>query len=176
MKNISFHFDETTPLHGLFHYLQNSDPDSVIIETSSSTNNDSKILVSDESSAGFWESSKNNPNPWIQMTLKNAKFNLIGYTLKAASRSGDDRYPNSWIVAGSNDGEDWPILDQVDYNHILCEANAIAPFECNEKESEDSFSIFRIQMTEPTENGDWTFSLARIEFFGDLEIIEEKAD
>ncbi|KAK8864811.1 hypothetical protein M9Y10_010336 [Tritrichomonas musculus] len=173
MTNVEIAYDEENPLNGAISYLRDKYPNSIEVSVSSSTNNtDPESLIRPESSGGYWESASNKPNPWFQIKFKNMKLNAIGYVLKSTYHTSGTSYPNSWILAGSNDEENWETLDQVDDKSDLIEANHTAAFECSEKETEEPYSIFRFQMTEPTVDCNWIFRLSKVELFGDL-IIEQ---
>ena len=173
MTMIEIGYDDENPLKGVFSYLHDKYPGSVEISVSSSTAYSvPESLIEQGTSGNYWESDSEKPNPWFQFTLKNMKLDVIGYVLKSTHHTSGASYPNSWILAGSNDGENWITLDQIDDRSYLVEANTTVPFECTDKESEEPFSIFRFQMTEPTVDINWIFRLSRVELFGDLYIDE----
>ncbi|KAK8881164.1 hypothetical protein M9Y10_003894 [Tritrichomonas musculus] len=164
-------YEEEKPLNGVLYYLKHKYPNRIEFEASSTSIGECQNLMigTDED---YWESNSGSPNPWFQITLKNIQLDIIGYVIKSSYHSSDLGYPNSWIVAGSNDGEEWYTLDQVDNSSSLAEAGTVAAFECSEKDSNDKFSIFRFEMTEKTVDGEWSFRLSRVELFGDLYINE----
>lgn len=172
---VAIGYEEENPLKGAFYYLHRTHPNSVEISVSSTSSyGDPKNLILQDVNEKYWESNSTQPNPWFQFTLKEAKLDIIGYVLHTASHSSDSGYPNSWILAGSNDGEEWFTLDQVDNRSSLIESDTSVAFECAEKDSEEPFRIFRFEMTEPTVDRTWCFRLGRVELFGDLYIDESK--
>lgn len=167
-------YEEENPLKGVFYYLHRTHPDSVEITVSSTSYGDPSNLISQSIDGNYWESSSGNSNPWFQITLKDAKLDIIGYVLRTTFHSSDSGYPNSWILAGSNDGEEWFTLDQVDNRSSLIESDTSVAFECADKDSEEPFRIFRFEMTEQTVDRTWSFRLSRVELFGDLYIDDTK--
>ena len=165
-------YDDSDPLNGVFCYLKqvslNFYDTLEISASSSSSYGNPRNVVSQEINSGFWESIDSKPNPYIQFKLNNLKLNLVSYVLQSTENASDNRDPISWIVAGSNDGENWETLDQVDNKSDLCGRDSIAEFDCSCKETETPFSIIRFEMTEPNYRGDWTFRLANVELYGDL--------
>lgn len=175
MQKVEILYDEEKPLNGVFNYLHDKYPGSIEMTASSSTNYTSPDnLINPEINGDYWESDSEKPNPWFQITFKNMKFDAIGYVLRSTYHTSGASYPNSWILAGSNDGENWETLAQVDDRSYLVDANTPVAFECSEKETEEPFSIFRFQMTEPTTDVNWIFRLSRVELFGDLFINENQ--
>lgn len=168
---VAIGYDEENPLKGVFYYLSRKRPNSITIDVSSNSSyGEPDSIIFQGVSGSYWESSSSQPNPWFQINLHNARLDIIGYVIKTTFHSSDSNYPNSWILAGSNNGEEWFTLDQIDNKSSLIESNTAVAFECADKDSEEAFKIFRFEMTEPTVDGTWCFRLARVELFGDLYI------
>lgn len=174
LKKVEIEFDEEKPLDGVFHYLQDKYPNSVEVSVSSKTSYSDPESIIDKNSPGkYWESDSEKPHPWFQITFKDMYFHVIGYVLKATHHISNSSFPNSWILAGSNDGENWTTLAQVDNCTKLYESNIIVPFECDENyDDETTYNIFRFEMTEPTDDFNWIFHISKVELFGDLYINE----
>ncbi|OHT04213.1 hypothetical protein TRFO_28316 [Tritrichomonas foetus] len=173
-------FDIDDPFNGVFSFLSQINPNymqavTVRASTSSSYGLPENVIIQ-EIAGKYWESEEMRPNPYIEFDFCKMKLNLQAYSLLSTDNASDNRDPHSWIVAGSNDGENWVTIDQVDNKSDLYGPNMTGVFECLEKENNDPYAIIRFEMTEPNFRGDWTFRLARVEFFGDLfeEILPKK--
>lgn len=154
-------YDENLPFNGVIAHIGGA-----VVEASSSTDPAKlKLLVSDEIGNNFWES-EDQSDQFVQIDLGETRVSLSGYVLKSAPSTDYGLMPNSWIVAGSNDEDEWYLLDQVDNSSALSGCGIICYRECAEKESDDAFRFIRIQMTEPNDFGNFVFRLGRVEFYG----------
>ena len=91
-----------------------------------------------------------------------------GYTLVSAQNAMCDKVPTDWLLAGSNDQDDWVILDDIAGNSDLRGAHQIVSFFCDSQN--EHFRYIRLQMPELNTDGDWTFRLGSVELFGELSV------
>lgn len=113
----------------------------------------------------FWES-EDKPNQSIVFDFGEHPVRVTGYIMESADRD-DERHPESWMVIGSNDMEDWFEIDQRDDSHSLMGRAEVAYFQA-EGESPKPARYVKVFMTEVNGRGDWVFRLGRIEFFGEV--------
>lgn len=155
---------------GIIHNILTEKSGSVLVEASDTYSDFyPEYLIEQEDRLTHWETSSRKPNPWVKFEFVDYKVKLSGYVLQSTEIATDDLDPNSWIVVGSNDGEEWFILDDQEDTRALSGPKVTEYFHCSEKESEEAFKYIKIQMVEPNYHGDWTFRLAQVEFFGTIE-------
>lgn len=52
--------------------------------------------------------------PWVIYDFgEGNEKTLFAYDMKASSRAGASGYPRDWTISGSNDGENWTVVDEV---------------------------------------------------------------
>ena len=165
-------YDSEQPFNGIIAKILAKNSDSVRVEASDTEGDEyypECLIEQGDRRATFWQSSTNKRDPYLLFEFSGYKVKLTGYVLQSGGNSTDDRDPATWIVVGSNDGEEWFMLDDQESTRVLTGAYVTEFFECVEKESEEAFKFIKIQMVEPNHRGDWTFRLGRVEFFGILQ-------
>ena len=106
--------------------------------------------------------------PWLLVRLKNRKFKLSGYSVKAGCCSVEDicccrLY--TWSLEGSNDNKTWVTLHKDERNMEL----SYCKNKTFEVKQSQYFTFFRIIQYD-AEPGCWKcIQLAKIEFYGDLD-------
>jgi hypothetical protein len=161
----TFEFDSGAPFRGVLDHLMRTDPSS--FEVTSSSGDSPEVVCSLSELSTSWQSGFKLRDPFIQFNFDRRRLALRAYSLQAAD-SADDRHPSVWLVAGSNDQEEWAILDEQVQNWDLRGRGFTTSCVCDGRESDDAFKFIHFQMPEPNFEGDWTFRLARIELFGTL--------
>lgn len=163
-------YDPETPFKGIIAKMLTQEEGSVRVEASDTeSDNYPEYLIEQEDRRTHWESPPNKREPYVQFEFSGHKVLLTGYVLQSGDNSTDDRDPATWLVTGSNDGEEWFILDDQEDTRALTGAKITQYFECTEKESDESFKYIKIQMVEPNHRGDWVFRLSQVEFYGILQ-------
>jgi hypothetical protein len=107
---------------------------------------------------------QNSANGWIQFDFKDRSVSLSHYALKS---DGDDScHLLQWGLSGSNDGNDWTILDERNTQDL--NGNYVTKmFRCNETSSVSQFyRDIRLTQTGKNSSGHDYLLLANIEFFG----------
>jgi len=167
--NSTISFSPLAPFQGIFSYFQpnHDELDFKVIVSSCSSYGNEHELVNPEDTLTYWESA-DKPNQFVEFDFNNKKVILSAYSLKSSSNESDMIHPKAWIVAGSNNQEDWITLHQVDYSNDLNGGSLTMSWECNEKQSEEPFKYIRFEMVEPNHYGNWVFRLSRVELFGTL--------
>lgn len=104
--------------------------------------------------------SPNVANPWVLFDFKNTKIKLSGYYLKASPKVS----PTSWILEGSNDNEQWIILDEQNSNYILKFVHS-----CNLSVStNDYYRFFKFTSIAKNSAASYQLVLEQIDFYGNI--------
>lgn len=168
MEETIFEYQEEDPFKGILSYLAKEAPESFKCAASSTYDGYTNSLFSQQSTLTKWESKSNDKQPFVQFDFGTKRVAVLGYSLRSGDNQTDDRHPSCWFIAGSNDQENWSILDEQNDTHVLHGASFVSTNACSEGEAEEPFRYIRIQMPEPNFRGDWTFRLSRVEFYGKL--------
>ena len=89
-------------------------------------------------------------------------MNLTGYSLK----SGYAYHLLKWVIEGSNDAEDWKVLDSRDTGDLNGKW-IVKTYSCSSSGSE-SYRYLRLRQTGRNSEGRDCLVLSAIEFFGKL--------
>ncbi|NAP00422.1 glycoside hydrolase family 92 protein, partial [Halomonas sp. MG34] len=102
--------------------------------------------------------------PWIQYQFTGAKKKANMYTLTSANAlDGSDPQaadPKSWVLKGSDDGENWTVLDERENKSFKWRKYTRA-FEISEPEA---YSYYQLEITDNA--GHQTTALAEVELLG----------
>lgn len=113
---------------------------------------------------GYWRS-PNLPNSNIEFILPEmTQICIESYNLKTCKECGKD-YPQNWVIEGSEDGKRWTVIDQRTNVDTLKKADTICNFPCKMSQR---YSFIRIKQNGKNGNGQDTFYLSNVEFFGEL--------
>ena len=108
------------------------------------------------------------PNPFIKFDFINRKIQLSAYTLRTYSGEKDYGHLKSWSILGSNDDENYEIIDEETNNQDLNGNSAFKTFICSN--SNKSFRFIKLLMTGNNHAGSDFLVLRTIEFFGTVTI------
>ena len=149
---MEFELTESGRLDGIFKYC-NANGIHVSVDASSTAYGDPQCLIQRiGSDATYWESSCKGRDPFVQFDFGDNRVMVNGYTLVSAQNAMCDKVPTDWLLAGSNDQDDWVIVS----------------FFCDSQN--EHFRYIRLQMPELNTDGDWTFRLGSVELFGELSV------
>jgi hypothetical protein len=103
-------------------------------------------------------------NSWILIDFRNSRINPTHYSIR--SRTDEDWYHlRSWVVEGSNNGENWVNLDVRENNCDLTGSGAIHTFAVG---NPGAFGIIQIRQTGTNSGNCHYLQLKSVEFFGTL--------
>ena len=94
------------------------------------------------------------------------------YSVKSRNDPHGSHHLKSWLTEVSNDGYSWIEIDRQENNDDLNGPLLIANFKIAHVPSE-SFRFFRLRQIGPNHHGGHEFSLASMELFGTLSIVEK---
>jgi hypothetical protein len=152
---------------GIVRYLWDAEEFEVQVSVSSCTSfTFAENLTSRTNPDSIWES-EDRPRPWVVFDFDKYSVKLSGYGIQAAGNSTDYRHPQTWLVCGSNDQDEWVVLDEQEGNQELV-GGSEALLLGLEEEVDEYFRYIRVMMTGPNHRGDWVFRLARMEFYGSI--------
>lgn len=112
-----------------------------------------------------WFSTQNEQNSWICFEFKNHKIIPENYLIRSFN-SKNHRHPKSWVLEGSNNNENWEILDVQNNCKFLCGDNLVHLFSVSH--NKQSFKYLRLRQTGLTSENTNHLLLNSIEFFGQL--------
>lgn len=164
-----FKYVEGNEFHGIFDYLQKKSNGNIESEVnfsaSSYRGNDVPLnTVRFDSRAYFY--ANNAKNSWICYDFKEHKIVLENYTIRSYGTNGN-AHPKSWAVEGSNDNNNWEIIDNQENSPYLKENDAKHTFAV-QKEKLKEFKLVRIRQTGPTHRNDDVFLIDSVEFYGEF--------
>ena len=160
---VSIEMESTYKFNGIINYLRDYGFD-VVVDASSCESTEPQNVTQPH---GYWESS-DKPQQHVLFDFGDHPVTVAGYVIESADLD-DERHPQSWMVIGSNDMEDWFVIDQRDDVHSLNGRAEVEYFEAEpETEPVKPARYVKVFQTEPNARGDWIFRLGRIEFFGDV--------
>lgn len=112
--------------------------------------------------------SNNDVNTFICFDFKDKKVQITNYSIKSESRSKNNCHLRNWVIEGSNDNNQWEIIDEHSNDSSLNSSHAVSIF--NTKNTSESYRYIRLRQTGPSWNygGPYYLFIANIEFFGKL--------
>ena len=158
-------------MKGIFHYLSNvfdtKEVSTIVTVTSSPFNPQyppQNVIDRADNDMVYFESN-NEPNSWISFDFKDLKISLSHYALKTWFWPENFQHLRSWVVEGSDNGEDWTELDQRTNTNDLNDSLAFRRFKC-------SMNLYcryiRIRSIDTDHSGSSLLILNAIEFYGRL--------
>ncbi|MCY9657301.1 GH92 family glycosyl hydrolase [Paenibacillus chondroitinus] len=99
----------------------------------------------------------NSAKPWVQYQFLGSKKQAAMYTLTSGNTDGDAK---SWMLKGSNDGQNWTVLDQRT-NETFAWRSYTRPFTI---QTPGKYEFYRLEVSE--NSGTATTSFAEIELLG----------
>eukprot|EP01084_Bolivina_argentea_P049295 90677_1 len=103
-------------------------------------------------------------NCWFSVNFGGCKIKPVSYSLKHDKYN--DYYMRDWNLEGSNDGINWTILKQHKNDTTINEANKIFGWKIDE--CDQTYKIFRVNMTGRNAKGEWWLHCAGFEICGHL--------
>ena len=165
---------ENEPLNGIIEYLTvhcngNVHEKGIVNITAENcvdeTNNIYKpyVVANHHDENFYW--SKNQPGNWIMFDFNTMTVALTNYTLKTYDAAIGCHHFKSWVVEGSNNGEEWIELDRRENNYDLNKSFATKIFQCS---TVKQCRWIKIRMTGPDHAGYDSIKINAVEFFGTL--------
>lgn len=110
--------------------------------------------------------SDDEPNSYICFDFKSNSVSLSAYSIKSSNHKSPD-YHQSWIIEGSNDQNDWVLLDSHTNDPSLNSKLKVGVFHINdEKMRNQKFKYIQLRMTGKSIQGNDYLDVLNIEFFG----------
>lgn len=180
IKTIEYDNNINHRFNGIIYYLGNGNPKSVVdnhtIEVTSSSvlsdnpNHDAKNVVNfSQDELSFLSNDK--PDSWLLYDFKDRKVKPTHYSIKSHG-FGEGKgcyHPQTWRIEGSNDLNDWKILDSRNKDKSLDNKSVSNTFEIqNHLDKNDYFRYIRIRQTGVNTFHDNNFGFAALEYFGSI--------
>lgn len=100
------------------------------------------------------------------MDFKDKKVALTGYSLKSHSTAWNyDSFFKSWKIEGSNDKDNWTLVDEQKNSTVLHSFLAEGHWSCKKPAP---YKYFRIMMTDMNTQNNYCMKLHAIELFGQI--------
>jgi hypothetical protein len=164
---VSIETDAPEHFFGIIRYLWDAEEFEVPINASSSSSYGAPENLTSRTEANtIWESD-DRPNPYLIFDFDKYSVRLSSYALRSSDNSTDYRHPQTWLVCGSNDEDEWIVLDEQEERQEFVGSSEVL-FLPLDGEVYQFFRYIKVMMTGPNHKGDWVFRLSRIEFFGSL--------
>ena len=173
----TFLYSRENEFKGIINYLKmqsNGEVNKVINITASSVSKSSSTVSNfDPSNVILYEDSKkifmseNVPNSWICFDFKNNKIIPTEYSIKSSSTASNSSKPKSWVIEGSNDNNNWEMIDEQSNCPYLNGANWVHTFTMKNQNSKE-FRFIRMRLTGLNWKSYDTLVVNQIEFYGKL--------
>ena len=157
------------PMHGVLWVLSqkcggNVHEKGIVNITSSTTDYNQPYDVANEDWNDYWYS-KEESYPWLCVDFKDMSFKPTNYTLRTFNCGPGYSHIKTWVLEGSNDGNNWTLLDSQTNCNLMNNKRATIVFNCN---SDTSYHKLRIKMTGRNHHNGTYMCLSGIDFFGTL--------
>lgn len=167
---------ENLPFNGIIHKLTEENGGNVhnkgIVNVTSSSISNSRFdyYAVDLNDENFYFCSDNKEDSWLQYDFKNFRVHPTHYSLRSSNHYSKGQYNLiSWIIEGSNTGENWIELDSQSNVYDLDGINMVKTFEIkNPTKSNEFFRFLRIRETGKDSYGDNYMLFSALEYFGSL--------
>jgi hypothetical protein len=168
-------FDEESPLNGIIRYLQESSEGSVYAQglvdvtaspadrTANNGNNFAENVVDLGTDSCF--TTGVSPIQWICLEFKRHHVKVSHYSIRTFDGQPGEAHLKSWIVDGSQDGQNWIDLDERRDNDQLNCSNAVASFEVTRSAL---CRFIRIRQAGVNHSGNHRIALSAFELFGSI--------
>lgn len=147
----------------------NNDISSKIGITASSTFSDylpSNVTIYEE--RGKYFESQNQANSWIKFEFKSNKVVPRSYQVMSYVYGPNSQHPKSWVIEGSNSGEDsWVTLDSRNNCPDLNGLHKTQIFEISKGNTEE-FRFIRMRLTGPNWSNNNHLEFSAFEIYGEL--------
>lgn len=112
------------------------------------------------------------PNSWLMYDFKDRKVKPSHYSIRSHKLTWSSLckyHLQSWCIEGSNNKENWTVLDSRKDDRSLVGKSYANTFEIESgKESNDFFRYLRIRQTNVNSDGKYWLILSALEFFGTI--------
>lgn len=160
---------QSSRFDGILNYLQKHSniKEEIDITASSILFNDPFNLIQYEDNGTSFQT-KGIPNSWIKIEFKNTRIIPSSYVIRSC-RTENSGHLRNWVLEGSNDNEEWTILDEQNDNSSLKGSNRIHSFPIlNNEDNLQSFKYLRILQTGKNWYNCDDILIKSIEFYGKL--------
>lgn len=173
-KGIYIEFEEGKEFKGIIDYLRsNSENDiyEIIDITSSSIRKGNEelsprnVILFDDKSKDFISDDKE--NSWIEFDFKNHTIIPKHYTIRSYNRPPSLHHPKSWIIEGSNDRENWDVVDEQRETASLNRRDHFHTFAIK-NQNLSNYRFLRMRQTALNWIGNNQLCLGSVEFYGYL--------
>lgn len=162
---------ENKDFQGIINFLRketNGNIENKMTISSSSIYNQSyeakNIIVFEDIKKSFF--SQNEKKSWICFHFNENSVTLSNYTLRSYFNTPND-HPKTWVIQGSNDGQNWEDIDKQEDCPYLNGASLIHTFKIK-KENRKEFSYIKLLQTDSNWYGRDFLLIDSIEFYGEL--------
>lgn len=173
IENVEFKYDDKKQFCGILNHLRSVFKDENVFNeidiTSSSTylNDDEysarNVIQYEDRNKEFC--SKDVKNSWLCVDFKNHRIVLSDYSIRSFFGEKNEEHPKSWVVEGSNDKNDWEIIDEHNNNASLNGENLVQTFSINESKRKQ-FRFIRMRLTGENWSSTNCLDINAIEFYG----------
>lgn len=172
-EGIDIPFNENQIFNGIINYIKNNSKINILDEiniTASSSNNHKidgpqNAILFDDQSKDF--RAINSGDVWICFDFKYHTIIPSNYTIRSYGFGIDFPHPKSWVIEGSNDNNNWMVIDEQRNCPFLNGSNLIHTFTIQDQKQE-KFQFIRLRLTGPNWNDSHQLSFDSIEFYGKL--------
>ena len=181
IKTIEYDNNSNNRFKGIISYLGKGNPKSVvdnqIVDVTSSSILYNSLAHDPKHVADFYSEgsgssflSENIPNSWLLYDFKDKKVKPSSYSIKSHHFGGRGSYhPQTWVIEGSNDKNDWKILDSRNEDNSLNSRSVSHNFKIQNKLGKnDYYRYLRIKQTGVTVRNDNYFGFSSLEYFGSI--------
>jgi hypothetical protein len=163
-----FQLDPKRPFHGILDFLngihsRNCHFSGLVNVTASSTGECAPVHRIVEYQRTDWFFTSDLANSWIKIDFKWRKVWVKSYQL----RGGRAHCTNlrTWVLEGSDDDQDWTVLNEVRHSKLLSGDSAVHDFLCAPQQP---FQYIRLKQTDLNDKGRNSLVIATIELYGHL--------
>ena len=109
---------------------------------------------------------QNSENSWLCFDFKDHRVFLTNYTIMSY-KTDKENHPKKWSIEGSNDGQNWTVIDEEEECRFLNGASRVYTFSIPNENQQD-FRFIRIIQTGENWAGHHHLLFDSIEFYGVL--------
>lgn len=132
------------------------------------------LLYDDADIMKVYSNLKSNPlelsenDAFIEFDFVSRKINVTSYTIRASYFCPNYYHPKTWKLLGSNDHQNWELIDMKENNSELNETYICAHFECSQKGQYYRYIKYLQIDNWNRDNLKYNVVLSAIEFFGSI--------
>lgn len=175
-KLVSFDKNESNRFKGIIYTLGDGNPRKVLtdkiinIHSSSPYNNSessqNKNVVNFDDYSGAFQS-VDDENAWLAYDFKNRKVCPSCYSIRSTNWGGTGHsHLQSWIIEGSNDFQNWKMLDLRKNDRSLDGNSFSNTFSIEKRNGDEYFQYLRIMLNGRNTSGGIRLDISALEFFG----------